>query len=547
MADVAKTVKVVSNNSSPCGVSLCELTSANIEADSLEINNTPSNNTDSVDLTLNLPLPDEETSLQELIESELALRKEFIDAQFSPRISNYSDTLEELDSTDTIDTNQKNCASIKSSPTILSPQNCDQTDYKALDINTQFILAERNHSFQTFTGNDMFFFNTLDDTQINGTDPYLKDEQGLEEEPNVVDSEIESTQEPDELEICSASHVDAFDECLHESSESDCVTDSSILKDGIDQITLSTFDPFTTIVDSSKSEPIDNPDIVETPSSECADSDFICLQADTSNGGGDVNGKGDKFDGEVDPPQNLNENFGTCDYIETISEEGGNAEVALDGDIYTNEVISVGVSNSMVEFECGSNGLLQAVDHVVTNVFDTVEIDDYEIPITPEEATSTATEKPTESKIIIPEIDIIPPDDNEISESELVSNEDLSIASNGPGPGIEFTDASVEDGFENWTTVAEAVATEEETSQHICQGSDILQYVTEELGGADVLPVHADVVPEVCSKSTDSSYSDVSVLLLTPVCVNSFNIIRCCLLLIRVLLFSGNCTFKIYC
>jgi hypothetical protein len=531
MADVAKTVKVVSN-SSACGVSLCELTSANIEADSLEIHNTPSNNTDSTDLTLNLPLSDEETSLQELIESELALRKEFIDAQFSPRISNYSDTLEELESTDTIDANQKNCASMKSSPTILSPQNYDETDYKSLDINTQFILAERNHSFQTFTGNDMFFFNTLDDTQINGADPYLKDEQGLgdpflEEEPNVVDSEIESTQEPYELEICSTSHVDALDDCLHESSESDCVTDSSILKEGIDQITLSTFDPFTTIVDSSKSEPIDNPD-VGTPSSECADSDFMCLQADTSNGGGDVNGSGDKFDGGIDPSQNLNEKFGACDYIETISEEGGNTEVAVDGDIPTNEIVSVGVSNSMDEFECGSNGLSQTIDHVVTNVFDTVEIDDYEIPITPEEATSKVIEEPTESKIIIPEIDIIPPDDNEISESELVSNEDLSIASNGPGPGIGLIDASDEDGFENWTTVAEAVAVEEETLQHIPQRSDTLEYVTEELGGTDVvIPVHADdVFPEVCSKNTDSSYSDVSVMLLMLVCINSFNSIR---------------------
>jgi hypothetical protein len=532
MADVAKTVKVVSN-SSACELSLCELTSTNIEEDSLEIRNTPSNNSDSTDLTLTLPLPDEETSLQELIESELALRKEFIDAQFSPRISNYSDTLEEFDGTDTIDVNQKNDAPIKSSPTILSPQNYGETDCDGLDINTQFILAERNHSFQTFTGNDMFFFNTLDDTQINGTDPYQKDEQSLADpflkgEPNVVDPEIEITHEPNELEICSSSHPDALDECLHESSESDCVTDSSILKDGIDQITLSTFDPFTTIVDSSKSEPIDNPDIVETPSSECADSDFICLQADTSNGGDVINGSGDKFDGGVDPPQNFDGKHGACDYVETMSEEGENAEVVLGGDVPTNDVVNVDVSNSMDEFECGSNGILQTINCVVTNVFDTVEIDDYEIPISPEEATSKVSEEPIQSKVIIPEIDIIPPDDDEISESELVSNEDLSIASNGPGPEVEFTNMSVEDGFENWTTVAEAVAVEEETSQHIPQRSDISQYVTEEVADTHVtVPVHADdVVPEVCSKNTDSSYSDVSVMLLLLVCINSFNIVR---------------------
>lgn len=488
MADVAKTVKVVSNNSA-CGVSLCELTSANVEADSLEIRNSPSNNTDSTDLTLNLPPSDDETSLQELIESELALRKELIDAQFSPRISDYSDTLEEADDTDTIDANQKTCDSIKSSPTILSPRSYDETGRKALDINTQFILAERNHSFQTFTGNDMFFFNTLDDTQINGTDPYLKDDEGLAdpflgEESNAVYSDIESTQEPNELEICSTSHVDDLDECRQESSESD----SSILKD-VDHITLSTFDPFTTIVDSSKSETIDNPDIVETPSSECADSDFICLQVET----------GDKFDTVVEPSQNLNENFGACDCIETISEE-----VVPDGDFRTNYVVSVGLSNSMDEFGCGNN------DHV-TNVFDTLEIDDYEIPVTPEEATAEITEEHGKFKITIPEIDIIPPDDNEISESELVSNEELSISSSGAGPQIELTGPLVEDGFETWETVAEP-------SGRIPERSDSLEYVPEEFGGGtEVANVHADeIVSEVCPKNTDSSYSDVSLML----CVN---------------------------
>jgi hypothetical protein len=366
---------------------------------------------------------------------------------------------------------------------------------------------------------------------MNGIDPCLKDEQDLtdpflENEPNIADSVIESTQEPNEIETCSILYPDAVDECLHESSESDCVTDSSVLKDGIDQITLSTFDPFTTIVDSSKSEPIDNPDIVETPSSECADSDFICIQADVSNCDL-LNGTGSKSDGMVDPTQNLDETFGACDYVETMREEGGNIEILLlDEDIPTNDIASVNVSNSMEECECGSSDLLQSVGHVVTNVFDTVEIDDDDIPITPEEATSKLIKGSIEYKVIIPEIDIIPPDDNEISESELVSNEELSIASDGVGPEIELTDASAEDGFENWKTVAEALETEEETPLHISQISEI----PEEAGGADVdvVPVHADdVVPEVCSpNSTDSSYSDVSVKLLMLVCINSFNIIR---------------------
>ncbi|XP_021930300.1 uncharacterized protein LOC110834880 isoform X14 [Zootermopsis nevadensis] len=327
----------------------------------------------------------------------------------------------------------------------------------------------------------MFFFNTLDDTQINGTDPYLKDDEGLAdpflgEESHAVYSDIESTQEPNELEICSTSHVDDLDECRQESSESD----SSILKD-VDHITLSTFDPFTTIVDSSKSETIDNPDIVETPSSECADSDFICLQVET----------GDKFDTVVEPSQNLNENFGACDCIETISEE-----VVPDGDFRTNYVVSVGLSNSMDEFGCGNN------DHV-TNVFDTLEIDDYEIPVTPEEATAEITEEHGKFKITIPEIDIIPPDDNEISESELVSNEELSISSSGAGPQIELTGPLVEDGFETWETVAEP-------SGRIPERSDSLEYVPEEFGGGtEVANVHADeIVSEVCPKNTDSSYSD---------------------------------------
>jgi hypothetical protein len=445
-----------------------------------------------------------------------------MESQFSPRISDYADTVEGLDSTDTVDVKQINSSPMKSSPTILSAENCDE----ALDVNTQFILAERNHSFQSFTGNDMFFFNTLDDTQMNGTDPCLKDEQDLadpflENEPNIVDSEIENTEEPNEIETCSMSYPDAVDECLHESSESDCVTDSSVMKDGIDQITLSTFDPFTTIVDSSKSEPIDNPDIVETPSSECADSDFICLQADVSNGGDLLNETGSKSD----PSQNLDETFGACDFVETMPEEGGNIEVhILDEDVPTNDIASVNVSNSMEECDCGSSDLLQSVGRVVTNVFDTVEIDDDDIPITPEEATSDLIKESVEYKGIIPEIDVIPPDDNEISESELVSNEELSIASDVAGPEIELTNTSADHGFENWTTVAEALETEEETAQHIPQISEI----PEEAGGADVdVPVHADdVVAEVCPNNTDSSYSDVSVKLLMLLCINSFNIIR---------------------
>lgn len=508
MADVAKTMKVVSKSSE---VSVCELTSNSTAADSLEILNTTSSNTDVSDLTLNLPSQDEETSLQELIESELALRKELIESQFSPRISSYSDALDDVDSAETADVTQTDRRSVKSSPKILSPQDCGDSDYETLDINTQFILAERNHSFQTFTGNDTFFFNTLDDTQINGTDPFLKDEQGLadsylEEECNVVDSETENTQERSETEICSTLHQDAVD-CLHESSDSDCATDSSILKDGVDRIALSTFDPFTTIVDSSKSEPIDN---LETPSSECADSEFVCMQTDASCDGDVVNGTGDKFDEGVSPSRNL----GACDYVETYG-EGGSVEGLLGDDIPTTDVVSANAPNSMSEFEYRSNDFTETVGHFVTNVFQTVEIDDDEIPLTPEEPASKVLEESVKFKLIVPEIDVIPPDDNDISDSELFSNEDVSIASN---PEVEPTNESFEDGFESRTAAAGTVETEVKTSELAAQTSDVTD------ANVDVGPVHAaQVVPDVCSKSTDSSPSDVSVRLLLVVCINSRN------------------------
>jgi len=513
MADVAKTVKVVSN-SSACGVSLCELTSHSAAPDSLDILNTTPNNTDVSELTLNLPSPEEETSLQELIESELALRKELIESQFSPRISDYTDTVDELDIGDNAEVTETDRWSVKYSPKIVSPQDYGESDYETMDINTQFILAERNHSFQTFTGNDTFFFHTLDDTQINGTDPYLKDEQGLtdsylEEECNVVDSETENTQGPSEIEVCSTSHQGAVDECLHGSSESDSATDSSILKDGIDQVTLSAFDPFTTIVDSSKSEPIDNPDIVDTPSSECADSDFVCLQGEASGG--------DKFGEGVIPSQNV----GPCDYVETFV-EGGNVECLLYDDIPTNDIVTVNARNSMGEFECGSDDFTRTLGHFVTNVFQTVEIDDDEIPLTPEEAASKTIEEAAKPHLTVPQIDVIPPDDNDRSESDLVSNEDVSVASS---PDVEMTNtASFEDGVERCTAAGETYGTELKTSEdppQIAEDPDSNVGVNAVHAAADV----ADEVPDVCSKSTDtSSYSDVSVQLLLLVCMNLCNI-----------------------
>jgi hypothetical protein len=505
MADVAKTVKVVSN-SSACGVSLCELTSNSAEPDSLEIVNTTPSNSDVSELTLNLPSAEEETSLQELIESELALRKELIESQFSPRISDYADTVDEFDVGDTAEVKETDQWSVIRSPKIVSPQEYPESDYETLDINTQFILAERNHSFQTFTGNDTFFFHTLDDTQINGTDPCFKDEQGLtdsylEGECDVVDTETENTQEPSEIEVCSTSPQDAVDDCLHASSESDSATDSSILKDGIDHITLSGFDPFTTIVDSSKSEPIDNPDVVDTPSSECADSDFVCLQTEAN---GD-----DKFGEGVHPSQDVD----PCDC--TTYDEETNVEGLPNDDIPTNDVISVNTRNSMGEFEFGSDDFTQTVGHFVTNVLQTVEIDDDDIPLMPEEAASKTIEEAAKPHLTVPLIDIIPPDDNDISESDLVSNEDVSLASN---PDVELTNtASLEDRVEEWTA---AGGTEVGTSEDSPQITDVPD------SNVGVIPVHvaddADEVPDVCSKSTDSSScSDVSVQLLLLVCMNS--------------------------
>ena len=513
MADVAKTVKVVSNTGA-CGVSVCELTAHSAAPESLDMLNTTTSNTDVSDLTLNLPSPDEETSLQELIESELALRKELIESQFSPRISDYSDTADEFDSTDTVEVKEIDRWSLKCSPKIVSPQDCGESDCETLDINTQFILAERNHSFQTFTGNDTFFFNTLDDSQMNGTEPYLKDGQGLadsylEGECNIVDSETENMQGPSETEVCSTSNQDAVDECLQELSESDSATDSSILKDGIDQVTLAAFDPFTTIVDSSKSEPIDNPDVVDTPSSECADSDFVCLQAEAS--------RGDQFGEGVNHSQNL----GPSDFVETCG-EGGNVEGLLDDDIPTNDVVSVNAPNSMGEFQFGCDDFTETVGHFVTNVFQTVEIDDDEIPLTPEEAASKAIET-ARPKLTIPQIDVIPPDDNDISESELISIEDVSVASS---PEVELTNnASFEDGVERGAAAAGSVETEGQTAE------DLPQIAAVSDCNVDMIPVHgavavavADEVPDVCSKNTDSSYSDVSVQLLLLVCMNSCNV-----------------------
>jgi hypothetical protein len=507
MADVAKTVKVVSN-SSACGVSVCELTSHSAAPDSLEVLNTTPNNTDVSELTLNLPSPEEETSLQELIDSELALRKELIESQFSPRISDYSDTVDEFDVADTAEVKETDHWSVRRSPKIVCPQEYGESDYETMDINTQFILAERNHSFQTFTGNDTFFFHTLDDTQINGTEPCFKDEQGLtdpylEGECNVVDPETEITQEPSEIEVCSTSPQDAVDDRLHESTESDSATDSSNLKDGIDHITLSGFDPFTTIVDSSKSEPIDNADVVDTPSSECADSDFVCLQPEAN---GD-----DKFGEGVNPSQDV----GPCDSVEAY-DEGGNVEGLPNDDIPTNDVImSVDTRNSMGEFEFGSDDFTQTLGHFVTNVLQTVEIDDDDIPLTPEEAASKAVEEAAKPHLTVPTIDVIPPDDNDISESELVSNEDVSVASN---PDVELTNtASLDDRVEGCTAVGE---TEVETSEEPPQIADVPD------SNVGVLPVHvaddaAAEVPDVCSKSTDSSScSDVSVQLLLLVCMN---------------------------
>jgi hypothetical protein len=349
---------------------------------------------------------------------------------------------------------------------------------------------------------------------MNGTDPYLKDEQGLtdsylEEECNVVDRETENTQEPSEIEVCSTSHHDTVDECLHELSESDSATDSSILKDGIDQVTLSAFDPFTTIVDSSKSEPIDNPDVVDTPSSECADSDFICLQGEASGG--------DKFGEGIAPSQNV----GPCDYVETCG-EGGNVECLLDDDVPTNDLVSVNARNSMGEFECGSDDFTQTLGHFVTNVFQTVEIDDDEIPLTPEEAASKVIAEAAKPHLNVPQIDIIPPDDNDISESELVSNEDVSVASS---PDVELSNnASFEDGVERCPAAGETVEAELKTPEDPPQIADVPDPNVGVHDATDTAAA-ADEVPDVCSKSTDSSsYSDVSVQLLLLVCMNSCNI-----------------------
>ncbi|XP_063234295.1 uncharacterized protein LOC134537607 isoform X16 [Bacillus rossius redtenbacheri] len=118
MADVAKSAggpaqqTVSSGDAAPLAVVCGELTSAGSLSD--------------------LSLPEQEDqSLQDLIESELALR-----------IAQSEDLDEDSEASE-----------------------------EDGDVNTRFILAERNHSFQTFTGNDTFFFSTLEDTPpSNGDD-----------------------------------------------------------------------------------------------------------------------------------------------------------------------------------------------------------------------------------------------------------------------------------------------------------------------------------------------------------------------------------------
>ena len=243
------------------------------------------------------------------------------------------------------------------------------------------------------------------------------------------------------------------------------------------------------------------------------------MQADNANRGDILNGSSEKFDGGVDASQNLDENFGGIDYIEDVPEDEGNVAFFTDKSVPTNQIVSVDVNNSMEEFECGTNDLVQTVGHVViTNVFDTVEIDDDELPLSsPEEGDPKEVEAPCQ--VIIPEIDIIPPDDNEISESELVSNEELSLASNGPGPDTDLVSAMADNGFDTWTTFEEAV----EESQQMDKTSEVLEDLKEEVGGDDdddaaaISPVHDIDVPEILEvaspNSTDTSFSEVSVLL----------------------------------
>nr|CAD7459977.1 unnamed protein product [Timema tahoe] len=363
MADVAKKTstvqQTVSSPHTPNGTSpLCELTTTQSGSFS----------------DLSLPHEDDDTSLQDLIDSELALR---IARSPSPPVRG--------------------------------------------DVNTRFILEERNHSFQSYTGNDTFFFSTLEDSPPNN-------------------GATAGATSPEEF-------PPSPPRCLPQS--------------------LAAFDPFTTTID--------------TESSPSADSELVCLAGELASpldpppGGVLLDFSEGDLPDDIGPyqtdtnPSRVVENGTLLDLSEGISQELVGAfpeEVADDfldpfGSSYREGSVTPDERQQGVDLldECSLPDLVSPAssptnldDDAAGIVNNSMSSDDVNNPSSVVECCVVAPNIRSPGAVLIPEIDVIPPDDDDQVDEDL----DMYVSS---GYGV----ADDAEGDENeWTTVAEAVGSPEE-------------------------------------------------------------------------------------
>lgn len=155
MAGIAKAVQLVSNsNGVQDSVAVCDIISLCDSANNIETSekdNVCSSET-LADISFQLPSGDEGSSLQDLIDSELALR-----------ISNKVDdeTYETDKDDDCYDNSYRLATSPK--PEIRVTPDSDTENGDFFDINTQFILSERSHCLKNMPGNGSHFFTTITD------------------------------------------------------------------------------------------------------------------------------------------------------------------------------------------------------------------------------------------------------------------------------------------------------------------------------------------------------------------------------------------------
>nr|CAD7255944.1 unnamed protein product [Timema shepardi] len=369
MADVAKKTstvqQTVSSPHTPNGTSpLCELTTTQSGSFS----------------DLSLPHEDDDTSLQDLIDSELALR-------------------------------------IARSP---SPP-------ARGDVNTMFILEERNHSFQTYTGNDTFFFSTLEDSPPSN-------------------GEAAGAASPEEFPP-SPPGSDSSPRCLPQ--------------------TLAAFDPFTTTID--------------TESSPSADSELVCMAGELASpldpppGGVLLDFSEGDLPDDIGPyqtdtnPSRVVENGTLLDMSEGTPQElvGSFPEEVADdfldpfGSSYREGSVTPDERQQGVDFldECSLPDLVSPAssptnldDDAAGVVNNSMSSDDVNNPSSVVECCVVTPNVRNPGAVLIPEIDVIPPDDDDQVDEDL----DMYVSS---GYGV----ADDAEGDENeWTTVAEAVGSPEE-------------------------------------------------------------------------------------